>query len=198
MDFAFFFLAGAAVLMIASFIALALRYRGKRIVTCPETHAPVSTEVSASLAAGTWIASRPRFVITSCSRWPERAGCDQACAPQIEASPEETLVRNIVAKWYAERTCAYCAKPVHDIGFGAVAPALLSADGVLREWKDIAPEKLPQVLASAVAVCARCEVVEDFRRRNPRRMIERPESPLREHAVHAGHYEIEGPSASVY
>ena len=198
MGFTFFFLAGVLVAMVAVFIVLALRYRGKRIVTCPETHAPVSAEINAALAAGTWIAAQPRFVITACSRWPERAGCDQACAPQIEASPDETLVRNIVAKWYGERTCVYCAMPIHDVGFAAVAPALLGPDGTLREWKDIAIENLPQVLDKAVAVCARCELAEDFRRRFPDRVIDRPVTPLREHGVLPGHFTVAGPSEAVY
>ncbi|MFL6247878.1 MAG: hypothetical protein ACJ74H_17785 [Thermoanaerobaculia bacterium] len=156
----------------AAFIALYVRYRGKRIVTCPETHLPVATKVNAALAAGTWMVTQPRFVVTACSRWPERAGCDQACAPQIEADPQATLVRNVVAKWYAERTCAYCSRPISDIR-GAVVPALLTMDGALREWRDVAPEELPQVLDNAAAVCATCELVEDFRRRFPDRILER-------------------------
>jgi len=60
-----------------------------------------------------------------------------ALGPPREASPEETLVRNIVARWHAERTCVYCAKPIRELG-GAVVPALLSASGELCEWKDVA------------------------------------------------------------
>ena len=165
------------------FAGLYVRYRGKRIVTCPETNAPVGAEINAALAAGTWMVTQPRFVVTACSRWPERAGCDQACAPQVEASPDETLVRSIVAKWYGEHTCVYCAQPIREIGGAAVAPALLGPDGALREWKDIAPEDLPPVLASSVAVCARCELAEDFCRRFPNRVTHRPVTPLREHAA---------------
>ena len=152
------------LVLIVVFLGLYVRYRGKRIVTCPETNAPVGAEINAALAAGTWLVTQPRFVITTCSRWPERAGCDQACAPQVEASPDETLVRNIVAKWYGERTCTYCAQPIRELGAAAVAPALLGPDGTLREWHGIAAEDLPLALASSVAVCARCEVAEDFRR----------------------------------
>jgi len=79
------FITGVVLALVATFLTLYFRYRGKRIVTCPETHEPVSARINAALAAGTWIASQPRFVLTACSRWPERAGCDQACAPQIAA-----------------------------------------------------------------------------------------------------------------
>lgn len=184
----------------ALFVALYVRYRGKRIVTCPETNAPVSAEINAALAAGTWMVTQPRFVVTACSRWPERAGCDQACAPQVEASPDETLVRSIVAKWYGERTCVFCSQPIREIGGAAVAPALLGPDGELREWNDVATEELPQVLANAVAVCARCELVEDFRRRFPDRVIERPITPLRQHGALAGplHLVVKPGSRAVY
>jgi hypothetical protein len=173
---AFTFVAVVLLAMTTLFIALYVKYRGERVVTCPETHLPVGAEVNAALAAGTWLVSRPRYVVTACSRWPERAGCDQACVPQIDASPEETLVRSIVARWYAERTCFYCAKPIGEIG-GAVVPALLSSGGTLCEWKDVAAEELPGALADSVAVCARCELVEDFRRRFPSLIIERPAQP---------------------
>src|SRR5204862_1324443 len=169
------FFIGVVLALVALFSALYFRYRGKRIVTCPETHAPVSAKINAALAAGTWIVSRPRFAITACSRWPERAGCDQACAPQIEASPEETLVHNTVARWYAERDCTYCRKPIREIG-GPVMPGLL-VDGELHEWKDIAPEDLPRVLEHSVAVCAHCELVEDFRMRHPDLVLTRPTAP---------------------
>jgi len=168
----FIVIAVVLVSMIASFIALYVRYRGKRIVTCPETHEAVSTEINAALAAGTWLVTQPRFVVTACSRWPERAGCDQACAPQIEADAEGTRVRDIVTHWYTERTCVYCAKPIEDL-VGATGPGLLNADGELYEWSDIAAEDLPRTLANSVAVCARCELAEDFRRRFPNRVIDR-------------------------
>ncbi|HET7433390.1 MAG TPA: hypothetical protein VFN10_01620 [Thermoanaerobaculia bacterium] len=190
--------AAAVVALIVAFGVLSARYRGKRIVTCPETRLPVSAEINAMLAAGTAIVTQPRFVVTNCSRWPERAGCDQACAPQLAASPEETLVRNIVARWYAERACVYCAQPIRSISGALIVPALLTAAGELREWKDIAPEDLPQVLASAVAVCARCELAEDFRRRFPNRVTDRPVTPLREHAAVPRHLVVEPPSQAVY
>jgi len=179
------------VAFVAVFIALYVKFRGKRIVTCPETHEPVSAEINAALAASTWLVTQPRFVVTACSRWPERAGCDQACAPQIEADAEGTRVRDIVTHWYTERTCVYCAKPIDDL-VGAVGPGLLNADGELYEWSDIAVEDLPRTLANSVAVCARCELTEDFRRRYPNRVIDRTamrldpsqDVPLRSDAIY--------------
>lgn len=146
--------------------------RDKRIVTCPETLGPVGLRVNHS------------FVVTTCSRWPERAGCDQACRAEVKASPEETLVETIVTRWYHERDCAYCGKPIQAIGDAAVVPALRSPDGTLQEWRDIAPENLPRLLETSVAVCARCELAESFRRDFPHLVTDRAETPLRNRAIY--------------
>lgn len=195
---AFMFATAVLLAMVVAFIELYAHYRGKRIVTCPETNAPAGAKINAALAAGTWLVTQPRFVVTACSRWPERAGCDQACAPQVEASPEETLVRSIVGKWYGARNCTYCSQPIREIGGAAVAPALLGPDGELRAWKDIAPEDLPHVLASSVAVCARCELAEDFRRRFLDRVTERPITALRGQGALRVPRHVESPSQAVY
>lgn len=167
----------------ALFLTVYLTYRGKRIVVCPETNEPVGAEVNALLAAATGFPDRPRFVISACTRWPERKDCDQACLTQIDDSPQGTLVTNIVTKWYSARSCAYCGKPVGDIG-GAVHPALRSADGSLREWKDIPLEDLTEALSGSVAVCPPCELAEDFRQRFPELVTDRMETPLRNRAIH--------------
>ena len=131
-----------------------------RIVTCPDNHKPVGVRVT------------HRFVVSTCTRWPEKAGCDQACVPQVEASPEGTLVTSIVRRWYAEHDCAYCGKAIGDIS-GAVLPGLRTADGTLVEWKDVDIDELAQTLEQAIAVCATCELTEDFRLRFPERVVDR-------------------------
>lgn len=163
-----------AVIALAAlaFVVLALRYRGKRIVECPETGQPVATEIGAVRAAAAKLSGDASVVITSCSRWPERADCDQACAPAIATSPRETLVTNIVTRWYAGRACVLCGKQIQELG-GAIVPALRTAGGAIRPWSDVPPEELPSLMSSAVAVCAPCELAEDFRRVHPELVIER-------------------------
>ena len=168
--------AGLALALIARYFA----YRGARVVTCPETHEPVGAKVNGWVAARTELAGNPQYVISACTRWPERAGCDQACAPQIAASPRETLVRNIVARWYENKSCAFCGERISDI-HGIVHPAVRTRAGKVEDWTDVAPEDLPKILREAVAVCARCDVVEAFRQDHPQLVIERPPAP---HEVH--------------
>ena len=64
-------------------------YRGARAVNCPETRAPVSVRFDAWRAAISGLAGKPKVSLATCTRWPEKAGCDQACIPDAErAIPE--------------------------------------------------------------------------------------------------------------
>src|SRR6266568_1622017 len=64
------------------FLTRFLRYRGTSAITFPETLQHAAVEVDALHAA---LADEMR--LRTCSRWPEKAGCDQACLHQIEARP---------------------------------------------------------------------------------------------------------------
>jgi hypothetical protein len=166
-------------------------YRGKRVVVCPETHETAGAEIDALAAARGEVFGEPQFVLSACSRWPENAACDQACAPQIADAPRETLVRDIVRRWYLGRSCSFCGASVEGAG-DAVAPGLRTLDGKLHEWRDILPQDLMRVLDNAAAVCARCELTESFRRDFPAMVVERtsarrpelPSPPLRSSAVY--------------
>src|SRR5262245_27661953 len=117
-----------------------MKYGGKRIVTCPETKKPVAVEVDKRLAASTAIEGETRLRLESCTRWPERADCGRECVAQIEASPEGFLVRHILADWYAGRFCVFCRREFGRLHWGNQKPALLSPDGRVLEWDEIAPE----------------------------------------------------------
>jgi hypothetical protein len=56
-----------------------LRFRGRRKVTCPETHGAVEVSVDAWHAAATALPGPPRMYVTDCTRWPERERCGQTC-----------------------------------------------------------------------------------------------------------------------
>lgn len=70
-------------------------YRDVRAVNCPETHSPVAVRFNAFRAAFTGLSGKPALRLADCTRWPERAGCDQACIPDAERAvpqPEPPLV----------------------------------------------------------------------------------------------------------
>ena len=60
-----------AVRVVRSYI----RFRGKRLVTCPETQRPAAVEVDAARAALSASTGLEHLELQRCSRWPERAGC---------------------------------------------------------------------------------------------------------------------------
>ena len=64
-------------------------YRDSRAVNCPETHSLVAVRFKAFRAAFTGMSGKPKLSLADCSRWPERASCDQACIPDaVKAVPE--------------------------------------------------------------------------------------------------------------
>ncbi len=75
-----------------------LKYRGKRVITCPETRKAAAVEMDAGHAALTAGLRYPELRLKTCTRWPEREGCGQACLLQIRLSPEDCLIGNILTK----------------------------------------------------------------------------------------------------
>lgn len=152
-------------------------YRGKRLITCPETHKPEAVAVDAREAGLGVFFSEPTVRLKECSRWPERQNCGQDCLQQIEADPQNCLVWNIVSKWYEGKKCVFCHKligPLHHIDH---APALLGPDFKTCEWKYMRPEELPHIFDTYQPVCWNCHVTETFRRLHPELVTDRrPES----------------------
>ena len=160
----------AVVLGVVAVVRLAhtwWKYRGQRVITCPENQKPAGVVVDARHAAETALGKSPELRLSSCSRWPERAGCGQQCLSQIAASPEDCLVRNILTKWYEGKTCAYCGQPIGEIDWAGRKPALLRADGVSVEWSEVPADKLYETLAAASPVCFACHMANKLVREHP-------------------------------
>ncbi len=150
------------------------RFRGPRVVTCPETGRAAGVEVAARRVAATALRLHPEIRLESCSRWPERRDCGQDCLRQIEAAPEDCLVRNVLARFYVERACAFCGKPFGAIHWHDHKPALRRSDGTTVEWARLRPEQVPEALETAKPVCWNCHVAETFRREHPELVTDRP------------------------
>jgi hypothetical protein len=152
-----------------SFVSRFLLYRGKHVITCPETLRPAAVDVDALHAA---LAGDLR--LSACSRWPERAGCDQACLREIAARPEDCRLHSMVAAWYEGKACAYCARAIGPIVWHDRPPALLAPDGTTREWKDVLPEDLPELFSTHKPLCWSCHNIAAFQREFPGLAFERP------------------------
>ena len=153
------------------------RYRGARVVTCPETKRTVAVEVNASRAAASGLFDDPQLRLSSCSRWPERADCGQECLAQIAAAPDGCLVRERLADWYRDSRCALCGRTIGAIRWTDRKPGLLAPDLKTIDWSEVVSEDLPTILATHKPICWSCQVAESFLRRYPDRVVKDPRKP---------------------
>jgi len=181
----------AAVLIIVVAVILAgittwrvvyawLKYRGRMVITCPENQRPAGVSVDARHAAATSLAGQPEFHLTNCSRWPEHAGCGQECLLEIETSPENCLVHNILVGWYAGKNCAWCGRSIGDIRVTERRPTVLLPDQSSAEWQQIPAERLPETLKTALPLCFGCHIANTVRREHPELVIDRSRPAMRE------------------
>lgn len=154
-------------------------YRGKRLVTCPETQKTVAVDVNTKEAAEGAFLSEPTLRLSSCTRWPERQDCGQDCLRQIEADPANCLVWNVVSRWYEGKNCVFCHKTIGPLHHLDHVPALLGPDFKTVEWNQVRPEQLPDVFSTHQPVCWNCHVTESFRRLHPELVTERRPDPKR-------------------
>lgn len=176
----FFYLAIGAIAFVALYPALRmmagayLKFRGTRVITCPENAQPAAVEVNATRAALAMLTGAPRLRLKDCSRWPEKRNCGQECLREIAAAPENCLLRAILARWYRGKSCALCGRPLGDIHLVEHKPALLNPEGGTLEWGDVPPETLPSLLVTHRPICWNCHVAETFRRCYPDLVTDRP------------------------
>ncbi len=154
------------------------RYRGRRVVTCPETRQKAGVEVDARRAASSALMGAPALRLSSCSRWPERAGCGQPCLSEIALAPEDCLVRHILANWYEGKSCVSCGRPFGTIEWSAAKPALLLPNRVSAEWSKIPAERLDGVLAEARPICFACHTANAMVHEHPELVIDRSRNPI--------------------
>jgi len=154
-----------------------LKYRGARVVVCPENRELVAVEVDAVHAALTARPGRVDLRLETCTRWPEKLGCGQECLGQIESAPEACLLRNILADWYQGKHCALCGRAFHRFHWHDHQPGLRAPDGAIRGWDGFRPEQVIDVLATDAPVCWDCRVAESFRKEHAELVTDRPPRP---------------------
>jgi hypothetical protein len=137
-----------------------LAFQGARVITCPGNGQPAAVDVAAGWAALTAAFRTPIAALRNCSRWPESRDCNQECLAQIGESPRDSLVRTILTRWYAGKSCVSCGRPVGEIHSLQHKPCLMSPDLRILEWRDIRPEKIPRALETHGPVCRNCFVAE--------------------------------------
>jgi hypothetical protein len=176
-----FLILGVLLLLFLAAANAYLKFRGTRLVSCPETKETAAVEVDAKYAAFTASIGEQGLRLNDCSRWSERQDCGQECLGQIVSAPEDCLVRNILTKWYEGRTCVFCGKTLGEIDWLDHKPALISPEHVTLEWNEIPAEKVPAVLQTHMPVCWDCHIAETVRRRYPGLVVDRPWKPRESH-----------------
>jgi hypothetical protein len=151
-----------------------LKYRGTRVVVCPEDREMVAVRVDAGHAALSAPQGRVELRLEFCARWPEKAGCGQECLNQIASAPDACLLRNILAEWYQGRSCVFCGREFHGIHWHDHEPGLVAPQGAIVTWDAFRPEEVLSVLANHKPVCWDCRVAESFRREHPELVTDRP------------------------
>ena len=150
------------------------RYRGRRIVTCPETKKPAIVEVDSLHASLTSTVSLPDIRLKDCSRWPIKGQCGQECLTDLDAAPERCLVSGVLMGWYRDKNCVYCRKAVTEVHWLDHRPALLNPAGKLMGWNEVHLDDLQQVLATHSPVCWDCYIAQTFRLDHPDLVVVRP------------------------
>jgi len=150
------------------------RFRGSRIVTCPETNKPTIVEVDALHASLTSAVGLPDIRLKDCSRWPIKEQCGQECLMDLDVAPEGCLVSGVLMRWYRDKNCVYCRKAFPELHWVDHRPALLSADGKLLAWNEVQLDQLRNVLESYAPVCWDCYIAQTFRHDHPDLVVMRP------------------------
>jgi hypothetical protein len=161
-----------------------LKFRGKRVITCPETRKPAAVEVDAAHAGITAFLDHSDLRLKSCTRWPERKDCGQECLLQVELSPEDCLVKHMLTSWYEGENCEACGTPFGEIRWADHKPALLGPSGKSIEWSEVPAEKVPELLSTHKPICWDCHVFKRLYREYPELVVDR--SALSE-PVHRDH-----------
>jgi hypothetical protein len=150
------------------------RFRGTRIVICPETERPTMVEVDALHASLTSTVGLPEFRLQECARWPLKKECGQQCLVDIDVAPDHCLVSGVLMRWYRDRKCVYCSRAFSEVHWADHRPALLSPEGELRTWDAVTIDQLTNVMKTHVPVCWNCYIAQDFRLAHPDLVVLRP------------------------
>jgi hypothetical protein len=164
---------GACLVLLRMAAGAWRRYRGTRLVRCPENLETAAVALDTPHVLLTAVTGASELRLQSCSRWPERRDCGQACLRQIEAAPHDCLVRTILTRWYAGKSCVLCGRPFDAIDAFGHMTALVGPDGTTSEWGDVPAERLPVLLTTHRPACWNCHVAESFRRLYPELVTDR-------------------------
>ncbi len=155
------------------FVRAYQKFRGTRVIKCPETGRPAIVEVDAEHAALTSFIGQTDIRLENCWRWPLNKECGQECLLGLNVASPECLVRSVLMKWYRGKKCAFCQRVFGEVEWIDHKPAVLSPASITVDWGEIPFTKVNEVLASYLPVCWSCHIAQTFRREHPDLVVER-------------------------
>ncbi|HYJ88005.1 MAG TPA: hypothetical protein VEW46_18205 [Pyrinomonadaceae bacterium] len=139
------------------------KYRGIKIVACPETGSCAVVEVDTLHASLTSIMGHPDIRLETCSRWPMKSQCGQEGLAHLDVAPGECLVSGLLMRWYRGRNCVYCGKPAEELQWMDHQPALGTEEGELVGRPGVPVENSSMVVKTHLPVCWNCYLAQSFR-----------------------------------
>jgi hypothetical protein len=155
-------------------IATLSKYRGSRVVTCPEIGRPSVVELDAIHASLTSTVGLPDVRLEDCWRSPMKKQVGQECLVDLDVAPGKSLVNGVLMRWYRGKHCVYCSKPFPELHWIDHYPALLSPGGKLTSWPEVNQYNLWDVLETHMPVCWNCYIAQKFRLDHPDLVVYRP------------------------
>ncbi len=125
----------------------------KQVVVCPETRTQAEVEVDRRHALFTLLKNQKELRLKTCSRWPERADCDEDCLAQLEIGPQ---TERVLGKWCEGKNCAICAVPIKRTDWLRGRAGILDASHTLVELRDLDCTQLPMILDQYEPLCWKC------------------------------------------
>jgi hypothetical protein len=137
------------------------RYRGIKIVACPETGSCAVVEVDTLQASLTSIVGRADIRVESCSRWPMKSQCGQECLATLDVAPGECLVSGSLMSWYRGRNCVYCGNPAEELQWMDHKSALQTPRGEV-ELRTVPVARSSIVIKTHLPVCWNCYIAQSL------------------------------------
>ncbi len=145
------------------------RSRGRRKAICPETRNPVEVTLDAKYAFQTALKGEEHSRLASCSRWPEKANCDQECIAQVYPTPEN--LERVLQKWYEGKACGICGRLLSPADWRRGRLALLNEKQKMFELRHMHLDELPTILDRMRPLCWTCHQEERARHPQQRRTL---------------------------
>jgi hypothetical protein len=101
-------------------------------------------------------------------------------------TPTRKTAFRTMARWYAGKRCAMCARDIAPLSHFGPEPGLMSAASptITIAWTDVPSEQLAKMLDTHLPVCSSCHLISWFQHEHPDLVIDRHRAQEGETIVH--------------